>query len=850
MKSAKKIVKKVTKKFNHILANVLPGCVYGRLRELCRIVIRCGSSHHYYAFCCTHYPVQPELVCYKSHSGAGMVCNPYALFCAFQQRQDFNQYRHVWVIQEKKELKQLKKQYAEYHNVSFVRYGSKRFIRLAATAKYLIENTSFPAWFSKREEQVYLHTWHSITVKKIGYDQPQGNIAARNMARNFLQSDYILSPNPFMTGIYLDTYRMREIYTGKIIEEGYPRNDRIHADRAVVLEKLRRHGISVDSAKKIILYAPTWRGESVGKVQNGVGEFEQISNRLPIEGYSLLIKPHHLAYKVLSPEDKQSGKYIPPSVDTNELLSVVDILISDYSSIFFDFMLTGRPVLFYLPDLPAYEQERGIYFKPEELPGPVTDNIEQLGEYIRQIDRVVEEYKTRYQKYYDWACPYEDGHVSERVLNILLDRNEAPYRIRQGFHTGKKRLLFHGGAFATNGYTTSLLSLLRQIDYSKYDVTVFCTASSAISKQNVAAADPRARFLVHWSFNPETIGESLRMLYVKKYGFTGRYSQRLMPHRALRRDYYRCMGGASFDAIIAYSGYSIYYPLMLLENPLPRHLIWQHSDLAVDITNKQKRNLKTYSANRTQLGGLCSLYSYYDAVVSSSKALCSVNKRKLATPETAHKFTWATNTMDVSIMQERLRQAEEQEPPFVGLQEEGWINFVAVGRLSPEKNHRALIDAFARLMREGVHARLYIVGGGDLEHELAAQSKRLGLEGRVILTGNMENPFQVLRYASCFVMPSLYEGQGLAALEARLYHLPIILSRYEAVDSVCLPNGQYLVGFSADEIYEGLRAFLDGKVPSDYHFDLDEYNAWAYEEFERLFRETMSKREVILPVKN
>ena len=856
---------KIKQKIGRILKRILPESTFRYIYNFYKDVFKLNPTYRYYVYCCKKYEICKNLICYESHNGAGMICNPYALFSAFEKRSDFSNFHHVWIIQDADEAELLKRRYHEQENVTFILRNSLEFTKILATAGYFIENTSFPFYFSKRKGQIYVNTWHSITVKTLGYDTPEGNIDNRNMIRNLLQSDFILSPNSFMTNIFLDAFKLKEIYSGKIIEEGYPRNDAIHVSRESIIDKLSQHNVLIDSNKKIILYAPTWRGKNPSNVENNISEInvfvDKLLNIIDSNQYNLLIKPHPFVYKALSDIEKHSGKYIPQSIDTNELLSVVDILISDYSSIFFDFLVTEKPILFYLPDLKDYEEERGIYFKPDELPGPVTDKIEELGNYISNIENTVTTYKKKYMDCKEWACKYEDGHVSERILDLIFNKNEAGYNIKSNFHTGKKRVLIYGGGFAMNGVTTSLISMLNQIDYSQFDISVLCyIQDKENSKKNILSLHKNVRVLLRCSSYPVSRYEAFQLMYLKKHGFSGKFSKLMYPKQALERDYYRCMGDADFDYIIDFSGYGIYFPLMLLENTKAKHFIWQHNDLKKDLLNKKKRNLLQYSSNTTQLNGLCSLYEKYDKIISSSKALYELNKTKLSTRKTVNKFTYVTNTLNLSKITSNLKEAEDAyringsqsytlknqsvsangnvKIEYISLgsvNENTNINFVTIGRLAPEKNHRALITAFHRIYQENNQCRLFIIGDGNLKKGLLNYVKKLHLDHCITFTGTMENPFKVLKYCHCFVFPSLYEGQGLVVLEARILKLPIIVSNYDAVSSVCVPNGQLFIGHSADEIYFVLKAYLDGKVQSNYQFDGEKYNKQAYEEFEQLF---------------
>lgn len=447
------------------LKKVLPEPVVNKLVSAAKRVYP-GRAALRYSRYYRRYRLKEHLVFYEAHNGAGMVCNPYALFLAFMRRPDFKNYVHVWTVEDPEEIRRLQAEYASYPNVRFVLKNSKQYLRVVTQAKYLINNTSFASYFSKKPGQVFVDTWHSITVKKLGFDVPDGKVSSGNMLRNLLMADYILSANRFTTKVFRESYKLDGLYEGTIIETGHPRNDLVvGSERAAVIEKLAARGVTVDPAKKIILYAPTWRGTSYSNptvdIENYASFVETVSSRIDSAQYQILVKPHQVVYKKLSEEEKRSGKYVPRSIDANELLSIVDVLVSDYSSIYFDFMLTERPILFYIPDLERYNEYRGLYFSVDELPGPATDQAEQIAEWINEIDTVRENYRACYQKTKAWACEYDDGHAAERVLETVFD-GISHGDILADFQTPKKKVLFYAGALDVNGVTTSALSLLQK----------------------------------------------------------------------------------------------------------------------------------------------------------------------------------------------------------------------------------------------------------------------------------------------------------------------------------------------------------------------------------------------------
>jgi len=824
-----------------------------------------------YAEFCNTKAIQDDLVCYESYYGAGMICNPYAIFRRLVDDPRYAHLRHVWIIDEQEERDFLEQEFSASSNVSFVLRSSDEYYLALATAKFLVQNVTFPAFFAKRPGQVYVNTWHSITVKTLGYDQPNGNVETRNMIRNLLMSDYICSPNRFMTGIFRGSFKLQGLYPGKMIETGHARNDvTAAASRQEVLRKLRRRGIEVDPDKKIVLYAPTWRGATVGTVVSPAEEFEEFRRRLgariDLDEYQLLLKPHHLSYRAMTDEERAAASYIPRTVDTNELLGAVDILISDYSSIYFDFMVTDRPVLFYLTDHDAYEKERGVYFAPEDLPGPVTDSVEQLGDWITRIDEIGAESAEKYAETKAWACEFDDGQASGRIVDIIFDQQPSDRVLTDFVDPERKRILFYVSELGANGVTSAFLTLLRHLADEPYDITVAgLLGKSAESKQNwrlIGTGDYPGRVILHFGGMTLAKDEVRGIEYVRRYGLDGplpRY--RYKPERALRREFVRWFGDVNFDYVIDFSGYGAIWPSVFAQQEGGRKLVWQHNDLGKDLANRAKRGLARYRSNPVSVTGLKSAYEQFDQVVACGEAIMHINRERLNSPTIDPKYTFADNLIDADrvrtlVDEETLTELDgnwivardirsltgrrdmvllPNDPPAPE-SGEPYVTFVTMGRLAPEKNHSALITAFAGFASRHPNSRLFIIGHGDLYGALARKINRLDLAGRVVITGNLQNPFGVIKHCDCFVLPSKYEGNVMVVPEVRILGIPVIMSDFGSVSSASIPGGQLIVGTEAAALEQGLEAFVAGEVPGDYEFDIDGKNRESLRQFTRLLR--------------
>ena len=796
--------------------------------------------------------IDENMIFYCSHYGSGMICSPYAIFRALMQSDDFGKYTHVWQINDPTERALLAEEYAAYDNVKFVGKNSGEYFDALTSAKYIVNNVTLPFYFTKKPEQVYINTWHGIPLKTLGYDTPDGKYSVRNTVRNFLQADYIISPCRFTTGIFLDSYKLRGIYEGKITECGHPRGDLIlHTDRDYIVDKLARRGTVIDDGKKIILYAPTWKGVGgdVDKAENDIARYDEfcdyLNHHIDTEKYQILIKPHPAVYKQLSREERESGRYVSQCVDTDELLSITDVLVSDYSSLFFDFLITDRPVIFYIPDTDRYMEQRGVYFGIEELPGPCSRDMGDIAAWINESENLRGRHAAEYDKMKAWSCEFDDGKVSQRVISAVFHGDESNCRLVDNISNDRKKLLINGGSFAMNGVTTTLLTLLNLIDYGKYDVTLLIVDDER-SMPNIMKVNENVRVLCRCGQIPFGVDELLRHSRIIKHGIdTDLYSE-LLKDGPYKRNYTRCFGNSKFDAVIDYSGYGVTQPLTIMQCHGARRIIWQHNDLYRDLNNKAKRRTRAYRRkSATTLEALLTLYSYFDRVVSCSEGAMEVNRKNLATAETYDKFTFSTNPLNVDRVRRCAENSVYLNGEFVDCPETSGekriaepsadnINFVTMGRFSPEKNHIALIEGFAVLSRENDRCRLYIIGDGELRGACEEKIAALGLEDKVILTGQLDNPFGIMQKCDCFLLPSHYEGMPMVIYEARALGLAIIMSKFSTAASVCLPHGQLVVGHSADALYKAMKAFADGKFKAEYEFNAEELNRKAVEEFASL----------------
>ena len=788
-------------------------------------------------------PIIPGTVLYESFAGNGALDNPEAIFRELLRSPDLAELRHVWVL-DHHAGKSFPAEFRGNRRVRFVRYRSARYFALLARSQYLINNATFPAEFEKRPGQTYINTWHGTPLKTMGYDMPDGAFQSANTVRNFVAADVLLAQNATMTRMYRRSYKLDGIFRGRILETGYPRTDRQNitdAERDAARATLRAAGISVDG-RMLVVYAPTWKGSSFTSPRDDaealLSTVDALQQRLG-SGYTVALKAHQAVHRMVA--DHAKGRLIPNGLPTNVVLGLTDVLVTDYSSIFFDFLSTGRPIVFFTPDEEDYARERGTS-ELGELPGRVARSADELAEAI--LAAPDPDLVDRAARWRDEFTPLDDGGAARRVIDAVF-RPATNATVIPSKPSKRRSVLLYLGGMRSNGITSSALNLLAHLDHTTVDASiVIARPRGRQQRANAARIDPRIR-----QFHLVGAPNSRKLITIasRVRGRLGRSwtTEPAWDARLWSSEWRRVLGDARFDTVVDFSGYSRPWTQLILHSPPARRAIWLHNDMAAEVN----REVDGRRRMRHSLPAVFALYPGFDELVSVSRELAAANADRLgsryAVPH--ERFVSARNVIDDSGALEKLSHPLTDAVEFLdpdsglvtvpdwafelGRHSGTW--FVTVGRLSPEKNHTRLIEAFALVHRARPTTRLLIVGDGPLRRQLQARIETLGLADAVILTGSLSNPFPVLAAADCFVLSSDYEGQPMVLLEAAVAGLPIVSVRFESV-SDALPEGElHIVDQTVAGLAAGLLDYLDGEVGVA-TLDAVEYNALALREFTRV----------------
>ena len=825
-------------------------------------------------------PIREQVVLYESFNGNGMLCHPEAIFRYVKAEPTRRHLSHVWALADTPQNTALREHWAGDSTVSFVTHGSTEYYRALGTARLLVNNTTFPPPFAKRPEQTYLNTWHGTPLKTMGYHMPQGGEESTNVVRNFLSADYLLSSGSWMTEtMYADAYRLRGVFTGQVLEAGSPRVDLTLGGLPVAPELAKMLPTRTPGVTNVLL-APTWQGESFAKPLSDARRLRRmavgLAERLG-DGYRVLAKAHQRVYASASGEVGLQASLVPNELPSNVLLSAIDVLVTDFSSIAYDFLPTGRPVIYYSSDPEAYRRNRGYYIEPDQWPGPLVRTLDDLATIVQasgsgRDDDPLVTHRRQYDETRARVASLDDGHATERLVEAVFDGHDSVPARR--LPSDKPSVLIYLGDMRPNGISSAGVNLASQLEHDAVDVTVTYSGPRDPARRQVASLlDERVRRLPRLGGGhpgPTRGQRRLRRDRLQELGWgplddTGH-------NAALVDEWRRCFGQASFDRVVDFSGYGSFFARLMLAGSAPgQRSIWLHNDMVSD----SERTTEGVAHLRTRLQEVFAHYTYYDHLVSVSDRLSEINSTRLADFAGPDAFTYASNTIDarrilrmasgsvtdtpqtatesrapVDIHSVSLRDGVQQLmsrfPPQAVLEEARlWARtsailpsspsgnvFVTVGRLSPEKNQSRLLQAFALVHEAHPDARLLLLGDGPLMEPLKAEARELGLDLRrdVGFTGHVTNPFAILQRCDCFVLSSDYEGQPMVILEARVLGLPVVSTGFDSVRGALDKTTGMITERTADSLAAGMLAFLDGKVPA-VPFDADAYNRRAVREF-------------------
>lgn len=510
-----------------------------------------------YAISYEHYQVNNKMIFYESLGGARMMGNPYAIFENIYASGDFNDYIHVWVVGS---YSVIPNQFRNKDNIIFVKRDSDAYMRYIASAKYLICNSTFEDFVTRKSEQLYLQTSHGIFYKTVGRDSSRSPVGVAGSTRNLLQATHIIVPNEFMAEKQPKAYSIEGIHAGEIAKIGYPRID-------VTLnlpEETKNHiftKLNLNPTKQSIFYAPTWRGITKAKNKFDSSKLIDDLTKLSNLDVNVIFRGHPITNRLLKGVKFPENIILPsPDIQTNELLNIADILITDYSSVFFDFIPTEKPIIHYLYDVEEYTKERGLNLPEEDLPGFIAKNSKELIEYVNNGLKNNEP-SSRYLDAKKRFCPYDDGASAERVIRWFFHGDDSHINIvpRKG---SRDSLLYLGGVLSDQARVTEMVTELNEHHKNGDSVSIMLRRSvekdenklSMIQKLNTST-----NLVAHAGKMPITPIEAAAINYFKSNRNFANKEMEAAYKKSFKREARRLFGDSLFDQVSNFETDSDYW---------------------------------------------------------------------------------------------------------------------------------------------------------------------------------------------------------------------------------------------------------------------------------------------------
>jgi CDP-glycerol glycerophosphotransferase len=318
-------------------------------------------------------------------------------------------------------------------DAELVRRWSWRYLRALAQAEFWIDNQGYPLKLDKRPETTYIQTWHGSALKRMGFDEPVYRMLSEPEQAAYQRSldrfDHFVVRGEHDVRTLARAYRIPD---EKLLRTGYPRNDALvraretatpDPDATLLAERL---GISRD--RPVVLYAPTFRAHPGGRVREFEFPFDvdRFADRFGGE-LTLLVRPHYFNRIALPPSVAGRVIDVTGEPDITPLLLLADAVVTDYSSLMFDYALLQRPMVFFAYDWEEYSQDaRGTYFDLlAEAPGPVARTEDELFAALTDLPGVRVRYATRLKEFADRYGEYDRGDAAARIVDRFFGTADA-----------------------------------------------------------------------------------------------------------------------------------------------------------------------------------------------------------------------------------------------------------------------------------------------------------------------------------------------------------------------------------------------------------------------------------------
>ena len=495
-------------------------------------------------------PIDDKAILLEAAQGKHINGNAFALLYSLAGNEKYSDYKiYVCIRKEIRESAEQKLRHYGLKNYTFVERRRDEYNKVLATAKYLMTDNSFPMYFVKRSEQVYLNTWHGTPLKVLGRSDISSSTSIGNVQSNFFKADYLLFPNEYCREIMMKDYMIERLYSHKTVVIDYPRNDALHNKtfRKEIAEKYDING------KKLIAYMPTWRGTGrTVDVESQIAVTEEQVKKIAgclKEDELLYVNLHFLIGNRIDISGLDNVRMFPAEYETYDFLGICDTLITDYSSVMFDYAATGGEVILYMYDYEEYLRDKGFYFDVRTLPFKKAYTEKELAEKLHSAP-VDEPLESKYEgNHY--------GSAAQRVLDMWIGGNEEGIEICDCSAENGTEILYVGDL------NRPLACRLMDDCLSRYDaeakkdlVVAFDCAVTMRAAEVLAEIDPDVHFVNLYTIKNKNFSK----VFLSNAGKADD-PQLKAAHEAYEREAYRILGDLN------------YKKLTYLNTPTPERLV-------------------------------------------------------------------------------------------------------------------------------------------------------------------------------------------------------------------------------------------------------------------------------------
>ncbi|WP_305881981.1 CDP-glycerol glycerophosphotransferase family protein [Halobacillus sp. A5] len=369
----------------------------------------------------SYLPGKNNLVVFESFHGKQYSDSPRAIYEYMKEHTPA--YNLIWSAD--------RRHYEEFveRGLPVVRRFSLKWLLVMTRAKYWVTNTRLPNWLPKPKGTEYVQTWHGTPLKRLAADMEEVHMPGTNTLKyksNFIKEankwDHLVAPNAYSSEIFKSAF----LFGKNMIESGYPRNDYlIQENNQETINQIKKK-LDLPLDKKVVLYAPTWRDNQFyqrGKYKFDLSlDLQQMRDELGDE-YVVVLRMHYLIAENfdLGPFEGFAFDYSKYE-DIRDLYLISDILITDYSSVFFDYANLRRPIIFFVYDIDEYRDSlRGFYLDLEkEAPGPLAKTTIEVIDSIKEFEQNDFQLGKSFEEFYGRFCDWETGESSKRVVETVF----------------------------------------------------------------------------------------------------------------------------------------------------------------------------------------------------------------------------------------------------------------------------------------------------------------------------------------------------------------------------------------------------------------------------------------------